>query len=385
MSMLANSTSRSDPNLLIDAALHYHDRGWSIIPVAGKRPQRRWKDHQRRRADLNQLRDLVAQPGTTGLAVITGPVSANLGIRDFDQKDAYQHRANQHPTDARTTPTVRTSRGYHCYGTVAGEQYIDFGDGELRADSLHYTLLPPSTHPSGVTYVWIIPLTDTLQPLPSSLAAASPSGDSGIQYGLEDPSHLIACETVQPHPYGGPVEAAIIATLPTGPGQRNRCVFDFARRLKSIDGLTKTDIHQALRSWHRRALAVIGTKDFKVTEVDFWIAWERIKVPHGASIVTAYEAACKHPMPAIDGDVALGVLLSLCCILSQEGSRRFPLSERIVAKLFGVWPMIGWRMLKKLRDHGLIRRAKKGRRKGLRADEYRYLGNRYLGKGVTNE
>jgi hypothetical protein len=139
-------------NGLLDAALAYASRGWSIVPVTGKCAAGRWRPCQKRTPDHSTLRRLLARPGVTGLAVVTGAVSGGLAVRDYDQIDAYLAWAGAHPEDANRLPTVRTARGFHVYGRLDAEDYRTFADGELRADSKHYVLLPPSLHPDGPTY-----------------------------------------------------------------------------------------------------------------------------------------------------------------------------------------------------------------------------------------
>ena len=128
----ADSVS-ANADRLPDAALAYARRGWSIIPVLGKKAAGLWKPFQKRAAEAT-LRKMFAKKGVTGLAVITGKVSGGLAVRDFDDADAYDAWANANPEDAASSPTVRTARGYHVYGTLDAEQVIDFGDGERRAD-----------------------------------------------------------------------------------------------------------------------------------------------------------------------------------------------------------------------------------------------------------
>ena len=121
---------------LLNHALDYARRGWSIIPVSGKKPLGLWQPFQEQPADDLTLRRLFAKNGVTGLAVVLGSVSGGLAVRDFDKADAYTAWASQHPDDA--------SR-----------------------------LLPPAVHPDGPVHSWVIPLPDSdavLPILPSSLA-----------------------------------------------------------------------------------------------------------------------------------------------------------------------------------------------------------------------
>ena len=132
---------------LIDHALAYAARGWSIISVMGKKAAGLWMPFQEKAADEATLRQLFARPGITGVAVILGSVSGGLACRDFDVVDAYHAWAANNPQDAAVFPTVKTARGFHVYGHLNEDIFVDLDDGELRADSGHYVLLPPSIHP----------------------------------------------------------------------------------------------------------------------------------------------------------------------------------------------------------------------------------------------
>src|SRR5262245_45619072 len=86
--------SRGGPLGLLDPALGYLARGWSIIPIGReKRPAiQRWKQFQTNRPTDADLRAWFGN-GTkaTGLAVIFGDVSKGLVCRDFDRTDGYKH------------------------------------------------------------------------------------------------------------------------------------------------------------------------------------------------------------------------------------------------------------------------------------------------------
>jgi hypothetical protein len=170
------------PMTLIDQALAYRARGWSVIPTQGKKAVRGWKAFQSSPPDELTLRKLFAAANVTGMAVITGAVSGGLACRDIDVADAYFAWAEAHPHDAANTPTVKTRRGFHLYGVLDTEMFVKFDDGELRAKSSHYVILPPpSCHPEGSTYVWTVPLpVGDLPQLPSTLQSAL---CTGIQYG----------------------------------------------------------------------------------------------------------------------------------------------------------------------------------------------------------
>src|SRR5262249_2289974 len=99
--------------------------------------------------------------------------------------------------------------------------------------------------------------------LPPSLCIPSTQTQTQTQQH-NNPSKHIACVT-------SAAIDAIEASLPAGPGQRNRKVFDLARRLKAMAGRDTSPamLRGIVKEWHRRALPVIRTKDFVETWTDF--------------------------------------------------------------------------------------------------------------------
>ncbi|GAG12678.1 unnamed protein product, partial [marine sediment metagenome] len=157
---------------ILEAALDYHHRDWSLIPI---QPRTKvpacpsWKPYQTERADEAKLHHWFGSNGDQGVAVICGEVSGGLVVRDFDQMAAYERWAAEYPELAETLPTVATGRpGRHVYVRANIDQIRDlspsrgsvltFDDGEVRGGG--YCLLPPSKHPNGNDYRWIVPLGD---------------------------------------------------------------------------------------------------------------------------------------------------------------------------------------------------------------------------------
>jgi hypothetical protein len=366
---------------LVARALDYLQRGWSIIPVVDKKAAGLWKPFQSTPPDETTLKALLARRNVSGVAVILGEVSEMLGCRDFDDPKAYQRWKERNPSLADELPTARTGRGYHVYFTAPREAYEDLGDGEYRADSGHYAVLPPSRHESGRAYQWIrepkgrLPEIDPVgdELILPMLARTSDPLKELTQDRLIQPQHAqqpIACVSRT-------VEEAIAATLPTGPGQRNRRIFDFARQLKSINGLdtSPSSLLANFASWHEQALPFIRTKEFDESWLDFQIAWRRLKAPLRATTVqAAYEAALAAPME-LHGNVALGTLAGLCRQLglgSQDG--RFFLAVGTVATLFGVSRTTAWRWLQSLQFSQIIQLVSKGKLEDRRASTWLYIG-----------
>jgi hypothetical protein len=352
-------------NTLLWHALEYRAIGFNVIPTRGKKAAGKWKRFQRERPDELALQHMFALPGITGVAAILGAASSGLACRDFDRLDRYQEWASQHPDLATVLPTVATAKGRHVYFRSQTEQFITFDDGEFRADCKHFCVLPPSLHPDGPSYRWLIPLPDGPLPIIDPRAAGLlPPTDTTTQQ-LKQPTACVTCT----------VTDAIKATIPDGPGQRNRKVFDLARRLKSISDLDTSP--EALKAvvfeWHRRALPFIRTKAFAETWSDFQTAWLAVKAPHRTALHFAYAAARRLPHTPIDDCAELGVLAALCWHLSASGARPFFLACSSVKELLGVSRMTAWRWLRSLQFYGLIEPIETGTLKGRQATTWRYI------------
>ncbi|HMF17422.1 MAG TPA: bifunctional DNA primase/polymerase [Gemmataceae bacterium] len=361
---------------LLDAARDYLQRGWTLIPTKGKHAAFTWKQYQSAPPPTSWLSSALSSPGIDGIAVVLGQASGNLGCRDWDTENGYSKWAEAHPDLAAVLPTVQTPRGRHVYHRFQGqEQYWTLDDGEYRADSGHYCLLPPSRHPSGSLYRWLIPLYGELpaiDPSQSGLLLSHPTGDPPATH--RNPLHCVSL----------PGLSQIIAdTLPSGPGQRNRCVFDFARMVKGIMPMASpAELRQIVGEWHRLALPVIRTRDFGTTWQDFQIAWQRIQKPYRpATLFAAFATAISRPDPPIENRQELGILAGACRELQAiAGDSPFYLSARSAAKHLSISlretisHMTAWRWLRSLEFFGVIRESTKGHLKGLQASEFRYLG-----------
>jgi len=352
----SGNSSLLDRALAYDAAL-----GWSIIAVIGKRAAGLWRPFQDRLADEATLRKMFARPGVTGLAVITGQVSGGLAVRDFDDTDAYHAWASANPENAARLPTVQTSRGYHVYGRLDAEQYLTFDDGELRADSRHYVLLPPSQHPDGAVYTWVNPLPldgGPLPLLPQSLVEGQPRQPTDNPRTTQDnPLQPIACAQAN-------LTNLIGSTLPPGPGHRNRCLFRLARSLKGIMlDATPDQLRAIVQDWHRQALPHIGTKDFGTSWADFIFAWGAIKHPGGMSFNAATETAEGIVLEGVAAsyDGHLRRLAALCAALqAQRGEGPFFLGCREAGEYLGIGKTQAWRLLRALMFDGVLELVENG-------------------------
>ena len=371
---------------VLSAALMYHSLGWSIIPVVAgtKKPPRgfKWKPFQTQRADEQQIRDLFDKRDDLGLAVVGGAVSGGLTCRDFDTEAAYHAWAAQNPELAKTLPTVKSGRGFHVYFLSDLDHTEKFQDGELRGGS-SIVVLPPSKHPSGVQYRWIIRPTSNIPRLDFRLfqgkepterqshdmASVSPSLRDSVPPGL--------CLSVGSDQW----DAVIDRCLPKKDGERNDKLFELARWLKADPELKDADsavLEPIVRRWHERALPIIGTKPFSETLADFEHAWESVKFPKGVDIVQLVWQKVKAgtwPTEAERYDSPdMRWLLALCLGLQRHHGpgRQFFLSCRSAGEALKRDHTDAAKWLKKFtRDGLLVATPQPGRH---HAHRYRYLG-----------
>lgn len=161
----ADSEGDRGPDSVLEASLSYLRRGWSVVPVkkGEKRPAVPWTQYQTRRVDEVRVRkwfDPASGGKYLGVAIILGRISGNLVVRDFDDGRAYDRWAEEYSEYARVLPTVKTRRGAHVYlrvpATSTLHKTLKFTDGELRYEG-SIVVAPPSVHPEGVRYEWLIP------------------------------------------------------------------------------------------------------------------------------------------------------------------------------------------------------------------------------------
>jgi len=388
--------SQQNENLVLKAALEYHNQGWCTIPIrAGtKRPAiRSWEQYQLVRPDVEQLKKWFSC-NDNQIAVICGKVSGGLTCRDFDDMDSYEQWANKYPELAKMLPTVQTSRGRHIYFISDLGKIKKLGDGELRGNG--YCLLPPSIHPSGSIYQWLIQpngelpelsLTDFTEeaeereeqhpPFIASISSASSvSSVSSVKERVIFYENLD--EKAQCY-----VNTAIKHTLPYKKGYRNFLIFLFCRWLKGCVEFEKCKAGQLkplVRLWHEKALQTIGTKPFDETWADFCYGWTRVKYPKGNGI--SLKIAVQNAMKVQNHLAAEGIyekpevkLLVRICFELQALQKTEPiwLSESDGALIFNVTrPTIG-KWLSMLEADGIIKKV--AEHTALLATRYKFIAN----------
>jgi hypothetical protein len=279
-------------NFLPDA-LRYGQllRSW-IIPIRNEGPKNKpppgckWKHLQRQEPEEATQRQFFHRDDLTGLAVAP---RNGLAIRDFDRRTAYLAWAAANPGDAARLPTSATHRGYHVFALLDRELWKKLADGELIANPLHYALLPPSVHPLGSVYHWLIPLPaeGPLPRLPDSVLQpwADTTAES-LEESQDSQPPQLSCATCT-------ISDAISRTLPTGPGLRHFSIFDLVREVKAIrPDATVDELREICWQWYGKAAPLTsGTHDFGTYWADFISGWRECKRPAGASFREAVARA----------------------------------------------------------------------------------------------
>lgn len=156
---------------LLAAALDYAKRGIKVFPLCprGKEPLTE-HGHKNATADEAQIREWWTKWPD---ANIGAPAGVNhRTVLDFDSdspEELFELAGRYGIVDA--VPMVKTGKGRQLYFDaveglgpfvrVAGEP-VDVRSGES------YTILPPSVHPNGREYRWVVPLCDPLPKMPAA-------------------------------------------------------------------------------------------------------------------------------------------------------------------------------------------------------------------------
>jgi hypothetical protein len=179
--------------------------------------------------------------------------------------------------------------------------------------------------------------------------------------------------------------AEVIAkTLPEHGGQRNGKILDLARGLRLNCGITDLSVaREHVLAWHRRALPVIGTKDFDATWVDFTHAWPRVKYPLGMDLVDRAAARVDpEDLPPVAGNydsLPTRRLIGLCAALAAMTGGKFFLSSHDAALRIGVKQPHAYRLLRMLCADRVLELLDRGNE--YRASRYRWCGGDDEGTG----
>ncbi len=150
----------------LEAALELHKTlNCNVFPLprCSKAPARSWKEFQRRKLTEDEIVTLFEREADANIAVVCGKIS-NLLVLDCDAQEALKRLGKGVPV----TPFCETARGQHYYFSLQNatiRSVTSLADGlDVRGEG-GYVVAPPSIHPSGKVYEWVIPPTEA-EPAP---------------------------------------------------------------------------------------------------------------------------------------------------------------------------------------------------------------------------
>lgn len=150
-------------------AAEYYDRGWSVIPLEGKRPAlRSWSKFQTEHATPSELKCWFAGKSVSNVGIVTGRLSG-IVVVDCDSSDDAEYWTRNFPE---TPLAVRTGGGgahfYYHYPTgetIGNRAKILSRQIDLRGEG-GYIVAPPSIHPNGTHYEWLSRNHEQLESVP---------------------------------------------------------------------------------------------------------------------------------------------------------------------------------------------------------------------------
>lgn len=155
-------------NEVYNAAITYIQHGLSVIPLKykDKKPLIEWKEYQERQPTIDEIEQWLKN-GRKNIAVITGSVSGNIVVIDFDDKEKYREFMFSLPRKLYETIgetwIVSTSRGTHVYLRIKDIDAETFKQHfktmklkhvDIKAEG-GYVVAPPSIHPDGAIYTFL--------------------------------------------------------------------------------------------------------------------------------------------------------------------------------------------------------------------------------------
>jgi hypothetical protein len=246
---------------MLTHALSALERGWSVVPMNGKRPIGTWRTYQQRRMTVREARAQFSTPNVSGLGLILGAVSDACCI-DYDGTIGKRLLGRSLKTLPKGAPRSLTgSGGLHvimrCPPGLRTQHFYDaetkrdgsvnrLRAGELRGEG-SLIVLPPSQHPNGNPYRWLIAPTDPLPQFPQALME--------LLLPLE-PEPLIPTRTNSAHTLSGDIATTLLhrALEAATSGGRNQTGFWLACQLRDND-IAQVEAQDVLR---RYAAAVVA-------------------------------------------------------------------------------------------------------------------------------
>ena len=144
--------------ILLETALKYAERGFSIIPIRpDKKPYIKWEEYQRRRATSEEIKSWWNKWPGAMIGIVTGRISGIVVI-DIDTEEGREAIQDYIP-DSLIIPTATTPKGgqhlyFKCPEKPLGNNARTIPGCDLRAEG-GYIVAPPSVNGTGKRYEWL--------------------------------------------------------------------------------------------------------------------------------------------------------------------------------------------------------------------------------------
>ena len=246
---LSQETDKVDKSILYWAKEYVYKFGYSVIPVGrDKKPIIDWKEYQTRYPTDEELEAWFSD-GKNNIAIVTGPIS-EIAVLDIDGEEG-EESIKQNRLYLPPTPCVKTGKGYH--------YYFKYQDGvrnftkrypgiDLRGEG-GYVLAPPSTHPSGMKYEWLIPLDSNLSELPEwvlkekkEIKEKEPGWVEKLLEGVEEGQRNDTLARLAGHYFGKKLSLEETKKILLDWNKRNRPPLDETELIRTVESIYKTDI-----------------------------------------------------------------------------------------------------------------------------------------------
>lgn len=162
-------------NALLDAARYYLGLGYHPIPCQprGKRPLVKWEPYQQTAPLPEEVETWWSQWPDANVALVLGRGTFAVDLDGGHDAQALLFAKGILLPGA---PRSKTAHGAHVFlaGSVPDRVGLLSTNGkkpQVDIRGVGYVVAPPSIHPDGPSYEWIVPLTATLPPAPPELLA----------------------------------------------------------------------------------------------------------------------------------------------------------------------------------------------------------------------
>ena len=331
---------------LIKAALDLYDAGLNVFPIiqGKKEPYGTTKVLHTTRILRQDLASLVSR---SNIAVMTGRNSNNLFILDCDSAadfESYGEKLNA----LGIHPRIRLgSKGgqYWMYSSAGEVNNTKIGATDVLGNH-HYSVAPPSIHPTGVTYVW------KCKDVPIPSVDQNQLGKLGLTL-----KSYCRKEVNSSGDYLPSIARQVLEDRDTDK-YKSHSEAEFAACLSMIgSGMSDSDIVEIFQKYNPPHFAKVGESRFqkhvleKAREHHQPLRHDHQKIPPSSDY---RNQALQRPWPGRTGSTDRSVYLAVCSRYEMEGKETFRASCREVAELAGITSQTACRSLYRLTKKGYI-------------------------------